>query len=161
MRHTTVQERGEALGRMVDVRATVAYATVIRMSVLLPALGSTRSQAVGEALQDWTLKREQALNREGRLALEKAMRRAMDRAPLEEILASQDLGLTPPTRSASVPIVMGTDHHNGTEEVSILVRLPLDSRDALKVLAAREHRSVAQEMRYLIEQATEGIRETA
>ena len=83
---SALKRRGERLSQPVQVRATVSYATMIRLGVLLPALGLTRSQAVGEALRDWTLKREQALNREGRLALEVAMRRAFDRAPLDEVL---------------------------------------------------------------------------
>jgi DNA-binding XRE family transcriptional regulator len=86
MRHGTVNERGQALERSVEIRATVTRATIIRLEVLLPRYGLTRSQAVEEALCDWTLSRERALNREGRLELEKRMRRAMDRGPVEEMV---------------------------------------------------------------------------
>jgi hypothetical protein len=52
------------------------------------------------------------------------------------------------------------DAQASKDQSAILVRLPRQTHDALKALADQEQRTMAGQLRYLIEQAT-GLREAA
>jgi ribosome-binding protein aMBF1 (putative translation factor) len=83
---TTLQERFEAANRPVQVTASVPVSTLLRLEDLAGALGLSTQEAFAEAVGDWVVRREHSRNRQDRLALQKALQEARDRAPVEELL---------------------------------------------------------------------------
>lgn len=75
------------LGEPVRVSATIPLATAVRLDVLAPRLGLSRSAAIREAVQVRTLVWEQRALRHQRVAIQRLLREAEEWAPVDELLA--------------------------------------------------------------------------
>lgn len=85
-RRLTRKEQWEAAERPVQVMAAIRAETLLRFDDCAQRIGLSRETALQEAVRDWMLARECSHNRQDRLALERALRDAKDRAPVEELL---------------------------------------------------------------------------
>lgn len=79
------------LGEPVRVSTTLSLATVVRLEVLAPRLGLSRSAAIREAVQVRTLVWEQRALRRQRAAIQQLLREAEQWAPVDELLADARL----------------------------------------------------------------------
>lgn len=64
-------------------------------------------------------------------------------------------GLTSPYASCTLPEVEHESKHFAGKRVVASITMTREQHDALKALAARENRTVSQQVRHLIERATE------
>jgi hypothetical protein len=165
----TLQERFDGLNRTTPVTATVPIQVLVKLEGLAAQLGLTPGQAAGEAIGQWVVRREQSLNRQARLTVEQAMREAMDKRPIEELLErfrgqmeacgqgatagnpqSSAEGLQSAQRLCKVP---GMESSNGTagredqDAIQVTTRLSMDTYHALKALAHREGRTMSAQVR--------------
>jgi ribosome-binding protein aMBF1 (putative translation factor) len=83
---STLRERGEGFDRPVKITITVPVGTLIRLEGHAHDCGWSREEAFADAVAGWNVRREQSLNRQNRLLIQRALREAMDRQPVEELL---------------------------------------------------------------------------
>ena len=83
---STLNERYANLNRPVRVTVTLPLQTLIKVEGQAREIGLSRQQALGEAVGDWSVRRERSLNRHNRLLVERALEEAKDKEPVEVLL---------------------------------------------------------------------------
>ena len=173
MRQRTLQERYDGLNRTVPVTATVPVQMLVKLEGLASQLGLTPEQAAGEAIGQWVVRREQSLNRQARMTVEQAMREAMDKQPIEELLERfrrqmracgvgplrsppqiQPRPLTQPRESSNVPDMEPVSRRRSRiepDEIQATVKMPIEVHKAFRALAERENRTLAGQLRHAID----------
>jgi predicted transcriptional regulator len=79
------------LGEPVKVSATISLASAVRLDILAPRLGLSRSAAIREAIDVRTLVWEQVASRRQRHVVDRLLRDAERWAPVDELLAQARL----------------------------------------------------------------------
>jgi DNA-binding XRE family transcriptional regulator len=82
----SLNQRYANMNRPVKITVMLPVQTLVRLEGLARDLGLSRRQAVEQAVGDWTVRREQSSNRQDRLAIQQALKEAMDKQPVEELL---------------------------------------------------------------------------
>jgi DNA-binding XRE family transcriptional regulator len=82
----TLNERAANLDRRVEITISLPVCVLVSLEGHAHDIGLSREEGFLDAISLWVARREQSINRQDRFMIQKALREAADKQPVEELL---------------------------------------------------------------------------